>query len=65
MKRVTDTPDVPTVETEKCVPLCGATEAYGRYVKWWQHAPLCPARHPTEDVEAARTGKRLWMTNDS
>jgi hypothetical protein len=28
----------------KCVPLCGATKAYGSRVKWWHHEPQCPVR---------------------
>lgn len=27
-----------------CSPLCGATKAYGRFAKWWQHEPECPER---------------------
>jgi hypothetical protein len=36
-------------EAPKCVPLCGATKAYGKHVLWWHHQPQCPARiNPAE-----------------
>ena len=30
------------MEAPICAPLCGASKAYGRYVKWWQHDHRCP-----------------------
>lgn len=27
-----------------CVPLCGASKAYGRYDQPWKHEPQCPVR---------------------
>lgn len=38
----------------RCVPLCGATKAYGPYVKWWQHEPLCPVRIAAEEERGKR-----------
>jgi hypothetical protein len=32
------------VSAPKCSPLCGATAAYGRFVKPWEHASMCPVR---------------------
>ena len=37
----------------QCVPLCGASKAYGPYVKWWQHEPLCPVRQAKEQTPNA------------
>ena len=31
-------------DDRNCVPLCGASRAYGRFAKWWQHEPQRPAR---------------------
>jgi hypothetical protein len=44
---------------DECVPLCGASKAYGRFVKSWHHDSRCPARdQPTpEDVAADRVGR--------
>ncbi len=39
----------------RCVPLCGASKAYGRFVKPWQHERLCPVRVAWEaERKAAR-----------
>lgn len=31
-------------EEPRCVPLCGASKAYGRYDQPWKHEPECPVR---------------------
>lgn len=44
--RDTGSPE-PYHHPERCVPLCGATKAYGPRVKRWQHSPLCAAVDPS------------------
>jgi len=34
----------------ECVPLCGASQRYGRFVKPWYHDRRCPA-HPDNHTE--------------
>lgn len=31
-----------TPSVSECVPLCRATNAYGRFAQWWHHEPECP-----------------------
>jgi len=31
-------------EDVQCVPLCGASKAYGRFDQPWKHEPECPVR---------------------
>lgn len=35
-------------DERKCVPLCGAAGAYGRFAKPWQHELECPVRQAWE-----------------
>jgi hypothetical protein len=50
----------------RCVPLCGADKAYGRFVQPWHHSPLCPARRrsvpadPSEEPLTWRQRLARW-----
>jgi hypothetical protein len=40
----------------ECVPLCGASKAYGRFDQPWKHEPECPVRQAWEAERAAAGG---------
>jgi hypothetical protein len=49
-------------QTPQCVPLCRASNAYGRFVKWWHHEALCPAREgDRRAVMLSLAEQGLWI----
>ncbi len=43
-----------------CVPLCGASKAYGRFDKPWLHEPQCPVRMEWEVTRKSPFGGGLF-----
>jgi len=39
----------------RCVPLCGASKAYGRFDEPWKHEPQCPVRMAWEATRTRST----------